>query len=55
MNQHAFEVNRKILERRLGALFHARTLRRELCLPVFDLNIKIWWTTRQLLQIWRSW
>lgn len=29
-------------------LVHARTLRREACLPYYDLSARIWWHMRQL-------
>jgi hypothetical protein len=47
-------VNQKKLELRLGHLFRARSLRRELELPVIDLSIKIWWLKRRLLACWRG-
>jgi hypothetical protein len=47
-------VNQKNLERRLGALFRARSLRREMELPTLDLEFKIWLTKRRLLRCWRK-
>jgi hypothetical protein len=47
-------VNEKILNRRLGALYRARSLRREMELPVIDLDVKIWWAKRKLLRCWRK-
>ena len=41
----------KRINSELGFLFNARTLRREACLPCFDLDVRIWWNFRKLNRI----